>query len=633
VQSVSSVVKNLCRLLAICSALGLSAGVAFAHPSLIRSDPPANATLPEAPRQVTVWFDEAIEPDYGHLEVFDVQGRRVDNFNTEYHPGPQPALTLSLPALPEGTYIVVWRVISRGDAHAVGGAFAFGVGLPPDPSAAADAQVVNTDLDFTAHLIRYLSLFAQAIVIGAIVFHSLIWQPVMGSIETDALSVVRTSQRRYLTVLSDILRAALVIGALGALYIQSRVAGVYFWELLPTRWGVIWIVRAAAVFLVAGMLESLLEGRQSVWIGLGLGAVLLGTTVLTSHSAAKPGIIGPLADGVHLLTTAIWGGGLLMLALALLSLRTSSVEAQLRRRLSAELLARFSGLASACVGLIVASGLLLSQGQVRTWSGLLLTPYGRTLLVKLIVVAGAFSFGVYNSLVTRRRVMASTDSRAALWVGVEAALVAGVIFFAAILTNLAPATAQNPTADTALALSAQSGGLQISGQIRPARLGSNAFELRLTDAAGLAVRSAQVELFFQPVGGGALSSRLNLTGSVSGLYTATGTNFTREGPWQILVTVQRPGVGTVVYANFDLNIGPDGVVRLADEPLPGPVRVVDWLNRYGRVALVGLILVVIAGWGWVVRQSLPALRQASIWWLTSGLWLAALTWFLITLRF
>jgi copper transport protein len=609
----------------------LTAGVAFAHPSLVRSDPPANATLAEPPARVTVWFDEAIEPEYGHLEVFDAQGRRVDNLNTQYQPGAEPALTVSLPALPQGTYIVVWRVISAGDAHAVGGAFSFGVGVPPDPSAAASAGAqASAAPDLTSHLLRYLSLFGQAVLIGAVIFRALVQQPVMAALAPAERDAVQRDQHRLLTVLADVLRAALIIGVLGVLYVQARVAGVYFWELFPTRWGAIWIVRAVTVFLAAGWMESLLEDHRRVRLGLGLSAVLLITTTLTSHSAAKPGIVGPLADAAHLLSTSAWAGGLLLLGLSLPTL--SALDPALRARAASEMVARFSGVAAASVGALVASGAVLSAGQVKTWAGLLLTPYGQTLLVKLLIAAGAFGLGVYNSLVTRRRLAAHTEGRAAWWIAGEASLSTIVIFAAAVLTNLPPAAAQSAaTADTALEFAVPADDLQIAGRVRPARLGSNAFEITPTTAAGAPVRGAQIELFFQPVGGGALSSRLSLAEAAGGSYAAAGNTLTREGPWQILVTIQRGGAATV-YASVALEIGPDAAARLAGEPLPALARMVGWLNRFGAPALAGLILAVAAGWSAVTWQALAGLRRAPAWWLVAGLLLAALLWFLIVLR-
>lgn len=180
-QSLIPMIFNRPRWLAIFLGLSLAAvifGIAYAHPSFIRSDPPANATLDESPATVTVWFDEAIEPDYGLVAVYNAQGQRVDNFNTQYIPGDEPALVAALPPLPDGSYIVTWRVLSTVDGHAVGGAFAFGVGAPPDTAAASAANTqANVEPDLTTNLIRWLSLLGQAVFMGALVFRLLVWLP------------------------------------------------------------------------------------------------------------------------------------------------------------------------------------------------------------------------------------------------------------------------------------------------------------------------------------------------------------------------------------------------------------------------------------------------------------------------
>jgi len=349
--------------------------------------------------------------------------------------------------------------------------------------------------------------------------------------------------------------------------------------------------------------------------------VLLVTTTLTSHSNAKPGLVGPLADSAHLLAGSVWAGGLVMLTLGLISLRV--LEPESCKRMATEVVARFSGLASASVGLLVASGLVLSSGQVASWPGLLLTAYGQTLLFKLLVVCVAFGFGMYNSL--RLRHMVS--------VGMEAAVVAGVIFAAAFLTDLPPARTAlaNPGADQAgLALNNQAAGLTLTGQVRPARLGNNVFEWQIVNAAGAPERDLQIEVSFQPVGGGALVSSLTLAESEAGVYSATGSPFQREGPWQLLLTLSRPE-GDPILTTFDVSVGPDGVVRLASDPLPAPVRAVVWLERYGQVMLAGLVLALTAGWGWVIWQTHPSVGRSPMGWLAVGLLIAALIWFMLAL--
>jgi copper transport protein len=508
------------------------------------------------------------------------------------------------------------------DGHAVGGAFAFGVGVPPDTAAAnaANAQA-NVEPDVTTNLIRWLSLWGQAVLVGAMVFRLLVWLPATSGLGPE-LPALRTEQKRWLTVLADGLVGTLIIGTLGAMYVQARLNGAYFWELFGTRWGLIWLVRLAATMAAAVMLEGLLlaENPRRILIGLGLGAMLLATTTLTSHSAAKPGLIGPLADFGHLVSTAVWAGGLVMLTLTFVSLRV--VEGEARERLTTEIIGRFSAMAAASVGLIVASGLLLSSVQVPSWAGLLLTPYGQTLVTKLLIVSVAFGFGVYNSFHARR-----TFS-----VALEATVVTVVLFAAAMLADLAPASAVVIGAENSLTVSAPANEFVVSGEVRPAKLGSNVFTFTALQN-GAAVSAGEITLTFEPVGGGGLVSELPLTETVDGygIYSATGAPFQRAGAWQMLVTLTTP-TGATRYVPFNLDIGPDNVVRLAGQPLPLPVRAVGWLNQYGRPALIGLLLLVIAGWGWTTWRVFPGQRAASVWWLVAGLLLAALIWLLIALR-
>jgi hypothetical protein len=323
---------------------------------------------------------------------------------------------------------------------------------------------------------------------------------------------------------------------------------------------------------------------------------------------------------------SIWTGGLVLLVLSLLALWRAPVDGATRGKLAVEWVARFSGVAAASVGLLLASGLVLAALQVPDWSGLLLTPYGQVLLVKLLVVGAALGLGAYNALSAPRR--AAHGGRAAGWVAAEAVAVAAVVLAAAVLTDLPPATAVTAAPEQSLVLAARSPGPEVTGRIQPARLGTNLFEVTLAED-GQPVRGAQVELAFEPVGGGALAARLPLTEAVEGdgRYAATGSGLTRAGPWQILVTIARPGQTVPAYTTFDLEIGVDGVVRAAGTPLPANVRALVWLNDYGQPLLGLLVLTLAAGWGWLVSRSIPGARRAGL--LTLGLLLAALLWVLL----
>ncbi len=637
------------RLLAALLALALAVGwvsVAWAHPSVVRSEPAANTSLATPPKQVIVWLDEDIEPAYAHLSVYDGQGNRVDKLDAQYVPGFGAAaagaagIVASLPPLLTGSYVVVWRVIAVGDGHPVGGAFAFGVGVAPDTAAAfAAGAKANPQPDLTTQLIRYLGLLAQMVFLGAVVFRSLVWGPGLAAAQragwlTDRGSI-EAEARRWFEVVADILVGALITGILGALYVQARATSVVFWELFGTRWGVIWIVRAVLALVVALLLEGLLTGKRPAWLGWALGLGLVLTTTLTSHSSARPGLWGPVVDFAHQSAAAVWSGGLLLLVVALFSLRRGAADPAVRSRLAADWVVRFSGLAAGSVGVLLASGLALAWQQVQTWNALLLTTYGQTLLLKLAVVVLALAVGAYNSLGTLRRLAAAPagqTARPAGRVALEAALVAVVLFAAAWLVDLPPAgaalTAGNsrPAAEEALTFEVAAGALEITGRISPARLGSNVYTVNVRGADGQSVPDAQVALSFQALDGG-LNSELPLSDIGAGNYAATGLGVNHAGRWQVVVQVTRPGATVADYGALDLAVALDEVLRLAGTPLPWTVRAVAWLNTYGRVLVSTLILLLAVGWSWIAGRLLPtALRPG---WIIAGLLLAALAWFVI----
>src|SRR5262249_51170267 len=88
------------------------------------------------------------------------------------------------------------------------------------------------------------------------------------------------------------------------------------------------------------------------------GLALLTTLSLTSHAAAKPGIIPVLSETIHLAGAVVWGGGLLYFAL--LPWKTIRQETETYGRLLWKLVERFSIIALVAVYLLVVSGAVLA---------------------------------------------------------------------------------------------------------------------------------------------------------------------------------------------------------------------------------------------------------------------------------
>lgn len=100
---------------------------AQAHTMLDSANPRVGSAVKPAPRQIVLWFTEALEPAFSRIEVRDVNGLRVDTGKVQVDRVNRTKLRISVKPLLAGTYNVFWRVLSV-DSHVTQGNFLFYVG-------------------------------------------------------------------------------------------------------------------------------------------------------------------------------------------------------------------------------------------------------------------------------------------------------------------------------------------------------------------------------------------------------------------------------------------------------------------------------------------------------------------------
>lgn len=618
-------------LLALCAAtLSARPSSVYAHASVVRSDPPANAVLTAAPTQVQVWLDEAIEPGLGHLEVYSQDGRRVDNLDTQYLFDDSPSLRVTVPPLPNGTYVVTWRVVSVGDAHAVGGAFAFAIGEAVQATGLSSAPVRP---DPAAAVLRWLEWLAQALLLGGLVFRSVVWSRVLQVLGGDAGAAHAVYARRV-TLLADAVRAVLVVSAVGGVVFRAREVGVAPWQLLGTWWGAVWIARFVLVMGLAGFMgwglarAEALSGqpadptgrsvtlRAGAWrhaaLLLAAGA-LLATTSLVSHSASigNPWLV--VVDWLHLTAGSIWLGGVGLMAVVVPAALFDLPE-NARRAGRAAADESFARLATGAVGALLVTGALLALAHVGGWEALLLTDYGSVFQLKLgLAVAGlllgaANFFGGRISATARVAARSTAGGKRIEWrVGLEVLALSLVIGATVWLTDLPRAlTAPRAGQDDVVAFTDLAEGVRVSMRVAPARIGGyQQFQVELRAPGSAPVENVErVEITFVPVGGGALEARAVAQPQDEGDYAVSGVYLTREGPWQLLIAVQHGG--GVIYQAFDVQVGPDGVLRPPRAELPARARLLGWLERQrGGLLWPGLWLAAAAAWAGLAWKVAP----------------------------
>jgi putative copper export protein/mono/diheme cytochrome c family protein/peroxiredoxin len=248
-------------------------------------------------------------------------------------------------------------------------------------------------------------------------------------------------------------QTAVLEGRAGAALEPSALARL----LTQTQGGMVWLVRGGLLLLLGAFLAIRAEIHDRTdWraargqIGL-LGLVALGLVAAAGHAAAvEPGTAAAItADVAHLVAAGVWIGGLPALALLLwLAGRAAGADA---RPYAVRAARRFSRAALALVLVVVASGAWSASVQIGSVAGLLGTPHGRLLLVKLVVFASMLALAALNRrLIPALSGEAATVGRPAMrrlsrFVAAEGGLALVVLAIVALMTITPPARHQQPT--------------------------------------------------------------------------------------------------------------------------------------------------------------------------------------------
>ena len=113
-------------MLAMAGAL-LSPLPAWAHAHLDHAMPAPNSVQGQPPKEVAIWFTEALEAKFSTIVVQDAKGAAVTAGPTTLAKDNTAQMRVPLKALTPGTYKVIWQVLSV-DTHRSKGEFSFKVG-------------------------------------------------------------------------------------------------------------------------------------------------------------------------------------------------------------------------------------------------------------------------------------------------------------------------------------------------------------------------------------------------------------------------------------------------------------------------------------------------------------------------
>jgi copper transport protein len=316
------------RTLAAVGAAGLvglaTPAAAWAHAALLRTSPSASVTVNSAPATVSLTYSEVVEPRFAIVSVTDAGGHQQTDGRPRRSPSDPNQLVVPLRRIPEGWYLVYWRVISA-DGHPVRGAFTFAVG--PNPGPAPEFVIPSTsETAATPGLIaaRWAVFLATMAAVGLLVFRTILIRPLR-------LRAPGSSVRAPTVALAVALTVALLATPFYLLFATARFAIRSTWDvgaLLPLirdsafGRGFLDLEIVLALLAVATIVLLRIERPESRQRPVSELLALTGALLAAGAALLVPGIAGHAAqtspravslvlDWVHLAAGSIWIGGLI----------------------------------------------------------------------------------------------------------------------------------------------------------------------------------------------------------------------------------------------------------------------------------------------------------------------------------
>jgi len=576
-----------------------------AHAILLSAEPKPNALLNNAPPRVRILFSEPVVPAFSNITVLAASGEVVSNADLKADNTDSTALAVTLPALPNGTYLVTWEALSAVDGHGTRGSFPFGVGVGQlTGSANANTAPVYNLTDISA---RWLTLTGLALLIGLFAFRWLVWQPSLEATELD-----EAFGQGSLKIGGGglvLLGLGLVLTVIPAWeqYKLNDPANLTVW--LATRYGTMWLTRVGLLIVLANLVFILRHERRDWgwWVGAALTLGLIGATSLVSHSAALRFNATPtlLVDAAHILTAGIWAGGLAYLGWALYVAR--GLPTADRATLTLNLLLNFSTSAAGAVGLLIVSGGYLAAEHIGQWTALFGTAYGRALLIKIALALPAFGIAGFNLLILKPRLQAYSAQwgQRFIWlVRAETLFAFLVLVGAGLLTDLQRAREAPLLTDQAgrLELTQTADDLNVTLALDPALVGQSAFEVTLTANGQPVSEAKEVSLRFTSLAQSLGTSTAIALPDGDGRYRVEGGYLSLVGPWQIEVVVRREGTFDA-FAAFRVEAGLNGVIRPIENNTNYLDSLVGFLNRGGGLVTGAALCVMALGWSFFAGQA------------------------------
>jgi copper resistance protein D len=261
---------------------------------------------------------------------------------------------------------------------------------------------LGAGIDAPLVVIRAIHFAATATTAGALIFRAVVAEPALRS--TPAATTAVRSQILLIAWIGLAIAAASAVvwfqlqaAAMSGLpFGEAMTSNVLSTVLNETQFGLVSKVRFVLALILAACLayDRFAPAR---WLALGAALGFIAALAWTGHAGSTLGATGNLhltADALHLIAAASWIGGLVPLALLLAAARRKQAFAW--ASLARDAAQRFSTLGIVSVGTLLVTGIVNAWILVGSIHALIVTGYGRLLVLKLVVFAIMLTLAAVN---------------------------------------------------------------------------------------------------------------------------------------------------------------------------------------------------------------------------------------------
>ena len=400
---------------AVVASVALPSGTAWAHNTLLSSEPADGAAWSVAPSQITWVFDNAVPLDTMTVTLIDATGTRSELSGSTHGAAGDTEVVTPLPSLQPGPVSLRWRLVGP-DGHPITGRVDFTVTVPtpttiasaataaptvaatsPPPTTPAAVDESSPDQSdgtysassLTRWTLRYASYLTIMAIVGVLLTSAYMW----------AGAGTHPMLRR---ILSSSLFATAALGFMQLLVVASDISGKRTWSSFgsidaatTTDAGMAFTIRivlALSMWLV--LFRAGIVHRDVYWTAVSLpGLGLLATWAFAGHSRSmRWPAIGVITDVAHHAAAAAWIAGLAIVGWIVIPKAAHDVMVPAVRR--------FSRVAAISVAVLVVTGIVQTVRLVGSPMDLLDANHGRYLVAKIVVLAAMLVIANAN----RRRV-------------------------------------------------------------------------------------------------------------------------------------------------------------------------------------------------------------------------------------